>query len=80
MVADPATYRSAEEAEEWKKKDPIVQLQKKLINLGVLTKSRIEEMRKKMEEEISSAVKQAEEDPWPGEQVLGLNDAFAPAN
>ncbi len=33
-----------------------------------------------MEEEISAAVKQAEEDPWPGEQVLGLDDVFAPAN
>jgi TPP-dependent pyruvate/acetoin dehydrogenase alpha subunit len=80
MVADPATYRSAEEAEEWKKKDPIVRLQKKLINIGVLTEREIEGMRKNMGEEISAAVKQAEEDPWPGEQVLGLDDVFAPAN
>jgi hypothetical protein len=31
-------------------------------------------------EKISAAVKQAEEDPWPGEQLLGLDDVFAPTN
>lgn len=80
MSADPALYRPKEEIEKWKRKDPIVRLQKKLINIGILTKREIEEMRKNMEQEISTAVKHAEEDPWPGEQLLGLNDIFAPAN
>ena len=80
MVADPAVYRPAEEAEEWRKKDPIARLQKELINIGVLAEREIEGMRKNMEEEISAAVKQAEGDPLPGEQVLGLDDVFAPAN
>ena len=77
MSSDPALYRPKEEIEKWKRKDPIVRLQKKLINIGVLTNNEIEEIRKNMEEEISVAVKQAEEDPWPGEQVLGLDDVFA---
>jgi pyruvate dehydrogenase E1 component alpha subunit len=80
MVADPAVYRPAEEAEEWRKKDPIARLQKELINIGILLEREIEGMRKNMEEEISAAVKQAEGDPLPGEQVLGLDDVFAPAN
>lgn len=78
-VADPATYRSAEEVEEWRKKDPIARLQKKLIDTGVLAGSKVEEMRKAMEEEISASITQAEEDPWPGEEFFGLDDIFAPA-
>jgi TPP-dependent pyruvate/acetoin dehydrogenase alpha subunit len=80
MSADPALYRPKEELEAWKRKDPIGQLQKKLIDMKILTVSNIEEMREKIEREISAAVKQAEEDPWPGEQLLGLDDIFAPAN
>jgi pyruvate dehydrogenase E1 component alpha subunit len=77
-AADPGTYRSAEEVEKWKKKDPIARLQKKLIEDGTLTESMIEEIRKAIEEECSASWKQAEEDPWPGEQFLGLDDVFAP--
>ncbi len=77
-IADPATYRSAKEVEEWKKKDPIVHFQKKLIKAGVLTAEKIEEIRKAMEEKISVSLKQAEEDPWPGEEWLGVDDVFAP--
>jgi len=80
MSADPALYRPKEELEEWKRKDPIVRLQKKLIDTKILTVSKIEEMRENIERKISAAVKRAEEDPWPGEQLLGLNDIFAPAN
>ena len=78
-IADPATYRSAQEVEEWKKKDPIDQFQKKLIKAGVLTAENIEEIRKAMEKKISVSLKQAEEDPWPGEEWLGVDDVFAPA-
>lgn len=79
-VADPATYRSAEEVEKWRKKDPVARLQKKLIEMGILTENKVKEIRNAMEEKISTSWKQAEEDPWPGEQFLGLNDVFAPAS
>jgi TPP-dependent pyruvate/acetoin dehydrogenase alpha subunit len=78
-VADPATYRSAEEVEEWKKKDPIQRLEMKLLDKGVLTEGKVEEIRTSMEEKISVAQKQAEEDPWPGEEFFGLDDVFAHA-
>jgi TPP-dependent pyruvate/acetoin dehydrogenase alpha subunit len=78
-VADPADYRSEEEVNEWKKKDPIEHLQKDLIGKGLLTEADIEEMTTKMEKKIADEMKTAEEDPWPGEEHLGIDDVFAPA-
>lgn len=80
MVSDPALYRPAEEEEEWKKKDPIDRLRKRLIETGVLTENKVEEMSRAIEKEISLAMKRAEEAPWPAEDVLGLNEVFAPCN
>jgi len=76
-VADPATYRSAQEVEEWKKKDPIDRLRKKLIAKGILNVLRVEEINKSMEKNLSVAIDEAEKDPWPDQQILGLNDVFA---
>ena len=78
-VADPADYRSEEEVNEWKKKDPIEHLQKDLIGKGLLTDADIEELTTKMEKKIADEMKTAEEDPWPGEEHLGIDDVFAPA-
>ena len=78
-VADPANYRSNEEVEEWKKKDPIEHLEKDLIAKGILTQEKIEEMTIHMEKLIETEMKTAEEDPWPGDEHLGINDVFAPA-
>ena len=79
-VADPADYRSEEEVEEWKKRDPIEHLQNDLIGKGLLTKSIIKEMTYEMEKKIADEMKTAEEDPWPGEEHLGIDDIFAPAD
>jgi pyruvate dehydrogenase E1 component alpha subunit len=78
-VADPADYRSDEEVEEWKKKDPIEHLQKDLISKGLLTEADIQEITTKMEKKIADEMRIAEEDPWPGEEHLGIDDVFAPA-
>jgi acetoin:2,6-dichlorophenolindophenol oxidoreductase subunit alpha len=76
-VADPATYRSAQEVEEWKKKDPIDRLRKKLIAKGILNELQVEEINKSMEKKLSMAVDEAEKDPWPDQQILGIDDVFA---
>lgn len=78
-VSDPALYRPVEEVEEWKKRDPIESLKKKLIQKGVLAETKIEKIREAMEKEITEAMKQAEEDPFPGEKVFGIDDVFATA-
>jgi TPP-dependent pyruvate/acetoin dehydrogenase alpha subunit len=79
LAADQALYRSKEEVEEWKKKDPISWFEAKLISLGILAEGMIEQIRKAATEEVLAAMKEAEEDPLPGKEVLGLGEVFAPA-
>ena len=78
-VADQALYRSKEEVEEWRKKDPIRRLQEKLITLGALKEEQVEGIRKSAEEAVATAKKEAEGDPLPGEELLGIGDIYAPA-
>lgn len=62
-MADPGTYRTKEDIEEWRSRDPIKTLGEKLESLGMSeTHQRID---KEIEEEISDAVRFAEESPFP---------------
>lgn len=62
-MADPGTYRTKEEVEEWRARDPIKVLGEKLDTLGMgEIRSRID---KEVEEEISDAVTFAENSPFP---------------
>lgn len=62
---DPAEYRTKEELDEWKAKDPIPRLEKKLIETGALTQAQVDETRKKVRDEVEAAIRFAEESPWP---------------
>ena len=62
-MADPAKYRTKEEVEEWKARDPITVVGEKLDSLGF--KSTREEIDQAIEAEIMEAVKFAEESPFP---------------
>ena len=62
---DPADYRSPEEVAEWKAKDPIPRLEKKLLEMGVLTEDRVREIRASVLAEVEEAVRFAEESPLP---------------
>ena len=68
-MADPAKYRTSSQVEEWKQRDPIKTLGEKMISLGMQSsKTRIEE---EIEAEIASAVKFAEDSPWPAAETAG---------
>ncbi len=65
-AGDPGTsYRTKEEVEEWKKKDPIKRLQKRLIEEKILSKAEIEEIQTAVERELNQAVKFAAESSEP---------------
>ncbi len=78
-MADPEVYRTREQVEEWKKRDPILLVERKMMEMGVLTGTQAENIRQAAGEEASSAMKQAESDPLPGEELLGAADIFAPS-
>jgi pyruvate dehydrogenase E1 component alpha subunit len=62
-MADPATYRTKEEVETWRARDPIKVIGEKLNTLGMGNLR--ESINKDIEEEIVDAVKFAEESPFP---------------
>ncbi|MCL4147284.1 UNVERIFIED_CONTAM: hypothetical protein GTU68_004698 [Idotea baltica] len=70
-MADPGKYRTKEEVESWKKKDPILLAQQRLeADHGELAKQ-IPEIRDKVEAEIQDAVEFAHNSPEPDPASVG---------
>lgn len=68
---DDRTYRSREEVEEWKKKDPILRLQQYLQNLGLLNAARMQEYEARAKQIVDDATDFAKNAPYPApEQAL----------
>lgn len=61
---DAELYRDKSEVEEWKKKDPIPKLQQLLLEQNIITSNAIDEMNKKVEDEVQKAVDFAEAATW----------------
>ena len=65
-IGDPGTsYRTKEEVEEWKQRDPIERLQDQLLLKKILTQSEIDEIHDVTMRELDEAVKFAMESPEP---------------
>jgi pyruvate dehydrogenase E1 component subunit alpha len=69
-AADPEVYRTKEEVEEWRKKDPISTLAERLTAEGVLSEQDIEEIRKAADQEVTAAVEFADASPEPALESL----------
>ena len=78
FVGDPEVYRGKEEVEAWQKadKDPILRLEKKLLDMKALTKDKEKKIRESVLKEIDEAVKFAQESPEPDASEL-LQDVYA---
>jgi pyruvate dehydrogenase E1 component alpha subunit len=71
-VGDPGTsYRKKEEVEEWKKKDPLLILRKKLVAMGIATDEKLKYIDDRIRREIEEAVifAQNSQDPQPEEAL-----------
>lgn len=64
-VSDPATYRSREEVNEYKEKDPVKVVEKRLVDMGYATEEDIKKIKKDIKTEIEAAVKFADESDYP---------------
>ena len=64
-MADPEEYRTKEEVEEWRKRDPIEAFSKRLVDEGVLTEEDVEKLDEEAIETVDEAVKFADESPFP---------------
>jgi len=75
-MGDPGTsYRTKEEVEEWKKKDPIDRLSKQMIENKIATEAEVEEINNSVLRELDEAVKFAQESPEP-EVEEALEDIY----
>jgi 2-oxoisovalerate dehydrogenase E1 component alpha subunit len=62
---DDRTYRSREEVEEWRKKDPILRFERYLKEAEVLDDKGIESLREEAKSDVADGVKQANESEFP---------------
>lgn len=74
-MSDPAKYRTKEEVEQYKEKDPINQVLKTIQKNKWATEAEIEAINEKVKQEVEDCVKFAEESPWPDDNEL-LKDVY----
>ncbi|MCO5239137.1 MAG: pyruvate dehydrogenase (acetyl-transferring) E1 component subunit alpha [Chitinophagaceae bacterium] len=74
-MSDPAKYRTKEEVEEYKERDPIEYSKNILIKTFKVTEEEIEAINERVSKEVAEAVKFAEESPWPDDSEL-LKDVY----
>ncbi len=68
--SDPQRYRTKEEVEAWKKKDPIARLRTHLITNGILSEEEAAEIEEEARKAIEEAVKFAMESPEPSPENI----------
>jgi acetoin:2,6-dichlorophenolindophenol oxidoreductase subunit alpha len=64
-VGDPMTYRSKEETETWRRRDPLLRFASRVTEAGVLGEDDLSRVDTEAREEIAAAVAAAEQDPYP---------------
>jgi pyruvate dehydrogenase E1 component alpha subunit len=64
-MSDPMKYRTKEELESYKMRDPIEQVRKTILDNAIATEEEIAEIDKKIKEVVDESVRFAEESPYP---------------
>lgn len=68
-MSDPGKYRSAEEVEERKRRDPLARAEQQLRDAG-LAQERFDAIAAEVDAEVDDAVRFADESPEPGEELI----------
>jgi pyruvate dehydrogenase E1 component alpha subunit len=76
-MSDPAKYRTKDELDERKKKDPLFRARQKLVADGY-GDARLEQIEKEIEAEVADAVKFADESPEPDASILEATTYVGP--
>jgi pyruvate dehydrogenase E1 component alpha subunit len=74
-MADPEEYRTKEQVEEWRKRDPIVTFGDRLVAEGILDEDRRQEMNAGAVDRVDDAVAFADASPFPPPESL-YDDAY----
>lgn len=70
---DPTPYRTDEELEEWKLKDPIVRFEKVLLNRKIIANDDMKKIQEEKMALVDEAQKFAEDSPYPSESEIYKN-------
>ncbi len=76
--SDRNRYRTKEEIETWRQRDPIMQFEAELQSFGLVAEAEISSLRDDVEAEISAALEYARESPSPEPSEL-TRDVYSPA-
>ena len=78
-ISDPQKYRTKDEVEEYRQKDPIQLVLKTILENKFATREQIDEIDKRVEDSVKESVKFAEESPWPDDSEV-LKDVYKDQN
>ncbi len=74
-MSDPQKYRSKEEVEQYKQRDPIEQVRKTILEKKFATEKELEAIETRVQQQVEESVKFAEESPFP-EPGEALTDIY----
>lgn len=77
-MSDPAKYRTKQEVEEWKQRDPIFLLEQRIYDLGMGNEAQLKAIDDEAKQEVADAVVFAEESPLPDPSELYDNVYYEP--
>lgn len=78
-ISDPQKYRTKEEVEEYRQKDPVEVMLKTILDNKYASQQEIDAIAKRVETTVVESVKFAEESPWPDDNEV-LKDVYADQN
>ena len=78
-ISDPQKYRTKDEVDEYKSKDPIHQLLKTIRDNKLATDEEIKAIDQRVDAIVTESVKFAEESPWPDDSEV-LKDVYVDQN
>jgi pyruvate dehydrogenase E1 component alpha subunit len=74
-ISDPQKYRTKEEVDEYKQKDPIQMVLATILSKKYATQEEIDAINKRVDETVTGSVKFAEESSWPDDSEV-LKDIY----
>lgn len=77
-MSDPQKYRTKEEVEQWKMRDPLEMVRHRILTNGIATEAELEEIDAKVKVVVEESVKFAEESPYP-EPEAAFEDVYMDA-
>jgi pyruvate dehydrogenase E1 component alpha subunit len=78
-MSDPQKYRTKEEVEQYKERDPIEVVREKLVKSYGVSEADVEVIHERVRIEVEESVRFAEESPWPSDDEL-LKDVYVQAD